>query len=262
MRVYGQIGAIKCQLARKDEVLFLPIKLPGQIMMVRTWVGLLSNLLSSIMLNLVVMGHTHIPKLGLEGDRANYLNCGFECVPTPDMEKDKMTFGVVTTENGKAVPSVYYATANGEVGVLNPPPPKAELLGEIAMDYSCYITVENKSSEDYEIVPGTVNSEYGYFVVLPPEKIASNSTVKFWIQDFLGTEGRQGEVIYQGKKSGQKVPLTFRCTTVNVPGVNPNPNMCEGTNEFYTKSGSDNWGGKTKLRNRGVRFLSNLFFMK
>jgi UDP-2,3-diacylglucosamine pyrophosphatase LpxH len=204
--------------------------------------------------DLVVMGHTHIPKLGLEGDRANYLNCGFECVPTPDMEKDKMTFGVVTTENGKAVPSVYYATANGEVGVLNPPPPKAELLGEIAMDYSCYITVENKSSEDYEIVPGTVNSEYGYFVVLPPEKIASNSTVKFWIQDFLGTEGSQGEVIYQGKKSGQKVPLTFRCTTVNVPGVNPNPNMCEGTNEFYTKSGSDNWGGKNQIAQQGSPF--------
>ena len=188
--------------------------------------------------DLVVMGHTHIPKLGLQGDIANYLNSGFECVSVPDEGSNKMTFSVITTEDGKYLSAEVKAiTKKGDqYPISNDQLPKAPALGGAASDHSCYITVENKSSETYKLVPNSIKNEDGYFAVYPPGEIPANTTVKFWIQDFPGPVGSEGRVVYKGQNSGQEVPLIFRCTVVDDPN-NGNANLCSGTNEFYSKSG-------------------------
>jgi UDP-2,3-diacylglucosamine pyrophosphatase LpxH len=77
--------------------------------------------------DLVVMGHTHIPKRGLDEGVVDYINSGFECVPTPDMKKgQKMTYSIITTENGKLVSSKSKVMDIAEDGTSsNDNPPKA-----------------------------------------------------------------------------------------------------------------------------------------
>jgi len=217
---------------------------------------------------LVVMGHTHIPKQGLYGDIADYINTGFECVSTPDMNVDKMTFGVVSVENGAVVSSEVVAVTkdgNGTFQNSNDHPPKAMVQGGDGSDFGCYITVENKSGEDYKLDPKSIKDTHGYYVVYPPAKIPNNSTVKFWISDVPNTPvGSQGSVTYVGADSGQKVPLTFRCTTIEVPGTHVNPNQCNGTNEFYTKSGSvkNDWSAKNHIQRDGHPFFAKFILHK
>ena len=212
--------------------------------------------------DLVVMGHTHVPKQGLVGDIANYINSGFECVPRPDMGRDRMTYSVVTTENGAPISSEVFAlTQNGHgFTATNDRPPKADPGGSLASDYSCYVTVENKSDATLILEPRTIKNNWGYFSVIPPDKIAPKTSVKFWIQDSPGIAGGDGEVTYRDESSARKYHLNFACTTVNVPF---NRNSCGGTDEFYSKAGSihNKWGGRNKVAEKGhplfVKFVVN-----
>lgn len=214
------------------------------------------------MADLVVMGHTHIPKSGLVGDISNYLNSGFECVPSPDMGKDQMTYSLITTENGRPVASevVKVTNQNGQYQAGNDNPPPANPISDHGNDDSCYITVQNKSNDNYLLVANTLQNNHGYFAVIPPSEIPANSSVKFWIQDLPGAYGSDGEVTYRGQNSGNTVPLTFRCTSANLPF---NRNSCGGTSEFYSKSVSihNNWGPKNSVAEEGnplfVQFVIN-----
>ena len=207
--------------------------------------------------DLVVMGHTHIPRAGLEGDIANYLNGGFECVPVPDMDSEKITYSIVTTENGRPVASEVLAiTQQGsQYQSSNDNPPKASVLGDLAHDYSCYITVENKSDEKYTLVPGSIENSFGYFVVIPPNEIPAKSIIKFWIQDSPGPSGSSGKVKYCGQTSGHNVEFYFECPSLNL--LLFNHNSCGGTNEYYTKSGSihNSWGAKNEVEKEGHPFF-------
>lgn len=204
--------------------------------------------------DLVVMGHTHIPKKGLQGDIADYINTGFECVPSPDMSTDKMTFGVITTENGRAVSSEVMAVTlqNGQYQLSDDNPPKAIVLGGDGADYGCYITVENSSEENYTLVPNSIENNHGYFVVFPPTEIPAKSTVKFWIADIPNTPiGSDGEVKYVGQDSGKEIHLSFACTYLKISvfgSCESNCNSCGGT-DFYSKSGSihNDWGSKNEI---------------
>lgn len=216
--------------------------------------------------DLVVMGHTHVPKLGLKGDISNYLNSGFECVSTPDMASNKMTFSIITTEDGKYLSAEVNAiTQQGDqYPISNDKLPKAPALGGAAEDYSCYITVENNSKEAYTLVEGSIKSDHGYFTVYPPSVIPANQTVKFWIQDLPGLFGSDGEVTYRSQDSGRTIRLTFECPygKVSAPswlggGCKLNCNDCGGTNEFYTKSNSVHNDWKNEVVEK-----DNPFFVK
>ncbi len=209
--------------------------------------------------DLVVMGHTHIPKSGLEKDIANYMNSGFECVPSPDMKSQRMTFSIVTTEEEKtASGEVLAVTQEGNDYVANNDnPPKAMVYGKDSHDYSCYITVDNQSNEEYEIVANSIKNNDGYFATLPPNTISANSVTKFWIQDSPGLEGSDGEVKYKGKVSGKEIKLTFQCPTNKLPIVGSS-NDCSGTNEFYTKSESVH----NEWKHNEIEKGDNPFFVK
>ena len=224
--------------------------------------------------DLVVMGHTHIPKLGLEGDITNYLNNGFKCVPIPDMGPNKITFSIITSEGGKYVSSEIRAiTKQGDqYPISNDDPKPAPALGGAAEDYSCYITVENKSNEKYTLDPNSIKANHGYFTVNPPSEIPANQTVRFWIQDFPGPEGSDGAATYRGQNSGRNIQLTFKCPfgKISAPRVlghggqcELNCNDCGGTDEFYTKSDNVNSheGSKNSITQKDnpffVRFVIN-----
>ena len=139
-------------------------------------------------------------------------------------------------------------------------------MGGDGTDYGCYITVINKSAENYTLVPGSikVNKDLGYFVVLPPSEIPKNSTVKFWLADVPNTPaGSEGEVKYVGQNSGKEIHLTFECPylKIKIPFTDTckaNCNDCGGTDEFYTKSNNaPNWSSK----NEKVK-TDNPFFVK
>jgi UDP-2,3-diacylglucosamine pyrophosphatase LpxH len=211
--------------------------------------------------NLVVMGHTHIPKAGLEGDIANYINSGFECVPTPDMQSSKMTFSVVTTEDGALISSEVMAiTMQGSQFLFNNDnPPKASVLGSASSDYSCYVTVQNNSTEQYNLIPSSIKNNSGYFVsTLPsvlPQVILPGQSINIWIQDSPGLEGSDGSVSYTGQNSGKLINLSFSCP-LNKVIYN---NECAGTDEFYCKSNDvhNSWGAKNSVPKYG-----NPFFVK
>ncbi len=208
--------------------------------------------------DLVVMGHTHIPKAGIKDGISQYMNTGFECVASPDLPKKNITYGAVATDTGKpptykimkviSQNDQYISKEDQNVSPVSP-------LGDLAKDYSCYITCENKSCEDY--ILDSHDCPYGYYSVLPPKIIRAGQTVKFWVQDKPGPEGSEGHVTYKGTSTGQIVPLVFRCTTVMGPN-NSNANLCSGTNEFYSKSGkaSNDWGKKNVIKQSGHPFFA------
>ena len=202
--------------------------------------------------DLVVAGHTHHPKLGLKGGVVNYMNTGFECVPTPDMKKQNMTFGVVTTEGSKPTKSEMFKVTenNGAYSIEGYNPGQDYVISEhSAGDFSCYVSIINDSGEELEYV--SASAAHGYFTVIPPKLIPAWETVQFWIQDNPGPHGSEGSVTYKGKKSGKQFQFSFECPT----GLYSN--KAHGPGDLYTKSGSvgHNWGNKDHVQGSGHPFF-------
>lgn len=203
--------------------------------------------------NLVVMGHTHTPKMGLDAKLAyynrniaphaptstyrpivkndeifvrknhlspqtSYINCGFECVPGPD-EQDKqasMTYSVITTAHGTLIDSEVREVRNNNGSYQSDPikPGEGNVHGEAADDYSCYVEVLNCSDDDYVLDPRGVKAQHGYFVVFPPEVIPAKSRARFWIQDYPGPVGSSGVAYYRNKNNPNRaIQLSFKCPT-------------------------------------------------
>ena len=211
--------------------------------------------------DLVVMGHTHFPKLGLEGGIMKYMNTGFECVPSPDMPKQKMTYGVVTTGDGQPPKAELFAVTdqNNNYTISSDNPGQAKLISSAsAGDYSCYITVVNDSGEDLEFV--SASAAHGYYTVTPPKVIPAWETAQFWIQDLIVLldgpipHGSEGAVTYKGKKSGKQFQFSFECQTGWALFY---PNKAHGPGDLFTKSGnvSHNWGNKGHIQGSGHPFF-------
>ena len=209
---------------------------------------------------LAVMGHTHVDKLGLKSNITNYMNTGFECVPVPELEKGEhhFNFGVVTTENGVGEPQVKKVTktSDGVFAVKPDSAPPAAILGENASDFSCYLTIQNKTDNTY--VYDKSQEEHGYFVAEPPAQIDPHSSVRFWLQDFPGAYGTEGNVTYHLKGDpNHKLPFSFQCVHVYIWLVNMNE--CSGGSYFLTKveDVSNPWGKPNDVATKG-----NPFFVK
>jgi hypothetical protein len=199
---------------------------------------------------LVVMGHTHVPQLGLvvqagQGQAAvNYINSGFMCPAKPDVGKKKnparFTFAMIDRKPGKdSTPELHQVNNNYLVEKTSAPPAVITYTPLPGGDFSCYVWVENNTGKELQRLK--MEAGQGAFVVNPPEKIGIGQTVGFWIQDYLGFGGSQGAVVYQtlNKRAPQLFLLQFACPT----GFGNN--FCSGLGTtFETKSGSGDWQNK------------------
>jgi hypothetical protein len=121
-----------------------------------------------------------------------------------------------------------------------------------AGDYSCYISVENKTNHNFSLVNTKENQ--GYFVTEPPQIIPAKSSVEFWIQDFTGVHGSDGEVKYS-REDGQK---NFHLKFEDPTGILSND--CSGGTYFHTKSGDGDWGDRNHIAKSGHPFFVKFTF--
>lgn len=187
----------------------------------------------------VVMGHTHIPKVGIEKATANYINCGFMCPAKPDVEqgKAKFTFAIIDHQAGQdSQPKLYEVVkpTNTSFRLDEIAAPLATIVEPPTQDFSCYVSVENKTGQ--ELVRDQFNAAQGVFVVNPPEKLAVGQKAGFWIQDYAGAHGSDGTVVYK-TKDGKRINLHFMCSTGVIK------NSCSGA-AFETKAGYSAWQNK------------------
>jgi UDP-2,3-diacylglucosamine pyrophosphatase LpxH len=184
--------------------------------------------------DLVVLGHTHTPVGGLSPSPVNYINSGFECPSKPDLQNKKTmpTFAVVDLET--ATPEVYQVRKSGDAYIIEPanaviqspiPPP--------AMDYSCHVLIENRTSGPLELQNYTASD--GKWVVVPLQTIPAGTTAQCWLQDYLGAEGSAGTLSY--KVLGHQADLSVECPT----GTQPNKVSSPPPVEVMTRIGAGEW---------------------
>jgi len=200
--------------------------------------------------DLIVLGHTHFPKLGIKNGLVGYANNGFQCPSSPDMENTKkkqvVTFTVVDTDECEA--SVYMV-AKGEGNsyqICNYSAPTDSVITSLSMDYSCYIIIDNTNGNSaLDLID--FKAEVGYYVVNPPQQILPGEIKKFWIQDNLGLSGSKGTATYSAN-NGQRLDLSYACPT----GFSSN--KCSGAN-FYTCNDGVNWGRLNEIKKMGHPFF-------
>ncbi|MBS9395474.1 MAG: hypothetical protein HEQ29_20915 [Dolichospermum sp. LBC05a] len=201
--------------------------------------------------DLIVLGHTHFPKLGIKNGLVGYANNGFQCPSSPDilMGKQVVNFTVVDTDECEA--SVYMV-AKGEGNsyqIHDYSAPKDSVISEgirpPSMDYSCYIIIDNTNGNSVlDLIDSKAKD--GYYVVEPPQQILPGEIKKFWIQDDPGVSGSNGTATYSA--NGQTLHLSYNCPT----GLSSN--KCSGAN-FYTCNDGVNWGKSNDVKKMGHPFF-------
>jgi len=97
------------------------------------------------------------------------------------------------------------------------------------MDYSCYVSIENDTSQELDRVSDSVDD--GYYVSQPPARIPPKSTGRFWLQDLAGIHGSEGGATYEAA-GGTRLAFTYGCPT----GIFSN--YASGGSSFVASSGS------------------------
>lgn len=198
---------------------------------------------------LVVMGHTHTPKLGLTDGMVDYVNNGFMCPSKPDMlpsagaSRKYITFTEINIDNFEAkLWSVEFE--NGVYNIKEFKAPKDSVVKKPGTDYSCYITIINTTGSTMKI-KGNPVANNGYYVVSPPTEIPSPSTARFWIQDLEGPKGSDGEVTYD--RQTKPITFTYKCPTLTSNSCSPP--------FFATKSDGDKSYVYNKIVEKGHPFF-------
>jgi UDP-2,3-diacylglucosamine pyrophosphatase LpxH len=197
--------------------------------------------------DLIVLGHTHFPKLGIKNGLVGYANNGFQCPSSPDilMGKQVVNFTVVDTDECEA--SVYMV-AKGEGNsyqIYDYSAPTDSVITSLSMDYSCYIIIDNTNGNSaLDLIDS--KAKYGYYVVNPPQQILPGEIKKFWIQDNPGVSGSNGTATYSA--NGQTLHLSYNCPTGFFS------NKCSGAN-FYTCNDGVNWGRLNEIKKMGHPFF-------
>jgi len=159
-----------------------------------------------------VTGHTHHPKQGIKNSNCLYLNCGFECPSVPDIADGRalFTFGVIEPD-GRPELWCVVKEAQGYCVKRVPSPPSDQLVYEPFMDFSCYVTIKNDTSQELKRVAETADD--GYYVSHPPTTIAPGATGRFWLQDLAGIHGAEGGTTYAAADGDAKVAFSYGCPT-------------------------------------------------
>ncbi|QSJ16295.1 hypothetical protein JYQ62_31885 [Nostoc sp. UHCC 0702] len=200
--------------------------------------------------DLVVMGHTHTAISGLKNALIQYVNSGFECPSKPDISTHHSTFIEIDTVNCKAK-VLEVINQNGNYKIQPNQASQDSVVGLQSEDFSCYVIVDNTSGTT-ELTRSNFSAKHGYYVVEPPTSIPPGKKGRFWIQDYPGTVGTEGEVTYT-TPTGSKFNLTYACPTLS-------SNKCAGT-DFYTSNDGVNWGKLNQIVDSGIG-RNHPFFVK
>lgn len=216
------------------------------------WFSLMATFRSNV--HATVMGHTHVPKLGLPlGMDVTAMNTGFECPARPDMTRPanplRFTFGQVVP-GGYVYMGQVIQRPDGSHAVQSASAPRDWVVSpNAAGDFSCYVTVICPPGFRAERVGSA--AAHGTYVVEPPAVLESGGTYRFWLQDLPGVRGTEGTVQYRvtsGSRAGQMLNLSFECPLIF-------SNDCSGA-PFRTKSGEQqSYGPEGQVATRGHPFF-------
>ena len=196
--------------------------------------------------DLIVLGHTHTPKLGITEGFVKYANNGFECPSSPDIPSQKVTFSVVDTDNCQAsISQVIKQNTSYPISHYSVSPDS--VISSTSMDYSCYVIIDNTNGTSTLNLTQS-NDEDGHYVVSPPQQILPGQKIKFWLQDYAGLVGSEGSVTYS--VGGKSMTFTYACP------FRLGVNKCSGAN-FYTSTDGVNWLGLNKIKRTGYPFFVN-----
>jgi hypothetical protein len=208
--------------------------------------------------DLVVMGHTHTAKSGLQtfpgGPIAltDYVNCGFECPSKPDLTGNKMfSFAVIKDFDevqGARAPEhrIYSVTRIGNAFEFFLASPEPDLVVPDDSEYSSYVELTNTGP--YPLVLQSIESDTGSsFVVEPPNQVAVGQTRRFWLQDLPKLPvGTGGIVTYlaQGDPNQTNYTIQFLCTyytSIRNNQFTVTSNGPASNHSFQTKAGGSGW---------------------
>jgi len=181
----------------------------------------------------VIFGHTHVPVRGLKDGFIEYVNTGFDCASMPDMASRHFTFIEVDIEAAHA--QIMQVAGDGTGGFAVGPFDGArrdEVVPRPAIDYSTYVTLDNRAGAADLVLSGAEAKE-GFFVVPPPARVARGERARFWIQDYPGGHGSEGTATYQGANGA--VTLAFGCPTGLIS------NIAAGA-DFRSRIGNGDYG--------------------
>ncbi|KAB8141379.1 hypothetical protein F8S13_20000 [Chloroflexia bacterium SDU3-3] len=162
-----------------------------------------------------IMGHTHVPKVGIQHSACDYVNNGFECPSTPDISAGQTHWNFTEVAGDGTMSLRQVAHRNGSYLIEPASAPPDTIVYSPFMDFSCYISIVNNSGGD--LTYQTQSASRGYFVFPPPKTIRAGTTARLWIQDLPGAYGAEGAVTYTDSQ-GKRWAFSFGCPT----GFSPN----------------------------------------
>jgi UDP-2,3-diacylglucosamine pyrophosphatase LpxH len=159
-----------------------------------------------------VIGHTHVPRQGIQNSTCLYVNCGFGCPASPDIANGKaaFNFGVIDSDGTPALWCVVESNGTYRLGPCQSTSAD-QLVYTPFSDFSCYVTITNGTSGD--LVRTTETADNGYYVTYPPDTIAPGATARFWVQDLPGIHGAEGGTTYAPADGGNPMYFAYGCPT-------------------------------------------------
>jgi UDP-2,3-diacylglucosamine pyrophosphatase LpxH len=197
---------------------------------------------------LMVMGHTHVPAVGLAQGFVRYVNSGFGCPSGPDLANEvhpqAVTFSVIDADDHTA--AVWGVDL--EDGCRPVPARPARITVASGQDRSCYVELDNSAGDgELELVVAATTS--GNHVVPPPQRVEAGAVARFWLQDNPGASGSSGTATYRrigGRAHGDEVTLAYACPMIG-------RNAASGTDRFTARAGDGPWlEGEVAPRGRPV----------
>src|SRR5262249_9868705 len=138
----------------------------------------------------IVMGHTHVPKVGIEHSWCQYVNSGFECPAIPDIQAGGTHWNFMMIARDGTMQLMQVGCTGGSYQIQPASAPSDQVVYSPSEDYSCYVKIKNNSPTD--LVLKTSEAKHGYYATKPPARIPANQTGEFWIEDFPGPVGSEG----------------------------------------------------------------------
>jgi hypothetical protein len=150
-------------------------------------------------------------------------------VAKPDIGTKAFTLTRVNLENATAQ---LFAVAGDGVRPIAAAP-FYSVVRRGAMDFSCYVRIENRSDVPLRLIgrPEAIESDW---VLSPPQVIKPDETVNIWVQDRLGRKGSVGRFSYV--QADRRLDFEVRCPT----GLSPNAVSSPVAN-VTTRTGTSAW---------------------
>jgi len=200
------------------------------------WYAQRDALQNEIAADLAVLGHAHIPKLGLRDAMIDYVNGGFMCSPIISGQLEKpITFAELDLQQRDySIKSVVKQSDNTyQIIDISKQTPSDSIVYGPEQDFSCYISIYNNGISELSKTEAETEI-HGYYVVPPPQTISPGKTAQFWIQNELGVEGTEGNVPYADQAGGKTTPFKYSCSPIMGNKCSPEPFEDKNSNSDWT----------------------------